>query len=298
MSALAPSAPGLGLLHLALVTVGASESEHVMLASAFVDESYGDDGRLVLAGLVASWDKWRGFGIDWDHLLKQAEVPYGHFYEMDRNKGPFADKQLWNVARKSAFVSAQHDMVKKWCELGVTVSIDLALYKEKYRVGLPAKVTPFSAYGVAGLEMFLTVQRHCNDLFSDVDTINFAWERGHQNMPNVQQIFYDLKDCFGERARTLGAFIPLTRDEAPALSVVDQLCVSARRLEPTAKEQNMFRSAPPNATLADIQAMLPGDERMPIFHHEIGEARMAELQALTVDLVRRRKLLKSGRKPE
>ncbi|HET9639934.1 MAG TPA: hypothetical protein VFP12_12085 [Allosphingosinicella sp.] len=297
MSGVAPGSCGLGLVSGALATVGADGSELLMLASAFVDESYGDDGRLMLAGLIASWDKWRGFGIDWTHLLKQAEVPYAHFYEMDRNQGPFSDREVWGRGRKGAFIKAQTDIMRKWCELGVTVSIDLAAYKRVYREQMPPKVSSYSAYGVAGLEMVLCVQRHCFQLFSDADTINFVWERGHQNLPNVQEIFHDLKDCYGEKARSLGAFIPLSRTEAPPLCIVDQLCVSARRIEPEAKERNLFAKPPPKATLADIQAMLPPDETFPVFHHEIDEIRLAELRDLTVEIKQLRRGLRRGRAP-
>lgn len=243
------------------------------MMSAFVDESYGDDGRLLLAGLIASWDSWAGFNIEWKRLLQNAGVPYAHYLEMDRNKGPFG-RDVWNVARKAAFLRVQREIADRWVQLGITVSVDLRLYGEVYRPDFPKRASPDSAYGIAGKELILSVQRHCAELFAGVQTINFAWETGHANLPNVAAIFQSLKDCYGEKAATLGSFISLSRTDAPALQAVDQLSVAARTAEVKAKAESRFASVPEGSSLGDIGALLAPGETYPVFYHELDEARL------------------------
>jgi hypothetical protein len=244
-----------------------------LIASIFVDESYGEGSRLMLGGLISSWHKWHGFSIEWGRLLASANVPYAHYFEMDRNKGPFTPS-VWVIGRKSQFLYAQRAILQRWVALGLTVSIDTELYRDVYRANFPKRCSPDSAYGVAGKELILAAQRHCNEYFENVEQLNFGWEQGHQNQGNVQQIFDDLKTCYGEKTQTLGSFKLLRRESALPLQAVDQLTVAARHAEPDAKKYGLFGQAPDNADLDEILMMLAPDEKFPVFYHELTEDRL------------------------
>lgn len=244
-----------------------------MIATVFVDESYGDGPRLLVGGLVSSWHKWMGFSAEWRQMLVSANVPYAHYLEMDRNKGPFP-RQQWGVVRKTRFLRTQREILQRWVTIGLTVTIDQELYRKVYRPNFPVRCSPDSAYGLAAKELILMAQRHCSDYFEEVDAINFVWEEGHQNLPNVEQIFRDLKVCYGERARTLGAFIRASRLSAPALQAVDQLTVAARQSEAVAKAKGMFGEVPRGVDLDTVMAMLEPGEHFPVFYHELTAERL------------------------
>jgi len=246
----------------------------LMIATVYVDESYGDTSRLLVGGLLSSWHKWLGFTLAWNSLLDRAEVPYAHYLEMDRNKGPYADRTVWNRGRKSAFLQVQYDLMRDWCQMGLTVSIDTQLYNDVYRANFPKGHSPDSAYGIASKELIVNAQRHANEYFSDVESLNFVWERGHQNLPNVQQIFFEMKDSLGDKAKSLGNFIPLSRTEAVALQLIDQLAVAARRTESQAKKKKLFADVPQGADLATVEGLLAPSETFPIFYHELTEERL------------------------
>jgi hypothetical protein len=90
----------------------------------------------------------------------------------------------------------------------------------------------------------------------------------------VQEIFFAMKDCLGDKAKSLGNFIPLTRTEAPALQLIDQLAVAARRTEPEAKKKKLFADVPQGADLATVNGLLAPNEKFPIFYHELTEERL------------------------
>jgi hypothetical protein len=245
-----------------------------MIGSAFVDETgTGDEPRMLVGGIVAGALRWLGFSREWRQLLDRAEVPYAHHLEMDRNRGPFARERWW-LDKKNAFSIAQMKILRNWCQLGLTVSLDKALFKEVYARDFPKGCSPDSAYGVACKELILMTQKHCTEYFADVEAINFVWESGHKNLGNVRQIFEDLKVCYGEKARNLGVFMDMAREQALPLQAIDQLVVFARQTEPEVKAQGRIGEVPPGALLHEVMERLPAGETFPVFYHELTEERL------------------------
>ena len=261
----------------AMLTAVAGYGRDVLfvIVSVWIDETgTGDEPSLMVGGIGASALNWLSFSQQWSALLGNANVPHAHLYKMERNEGPFSDRTVWGVSRKAAFVSAQLPILQKWCQFGLTVSLDKHLYRDVYRKDFPAGTSPDSAYGLACKELILAVQEHCGRLFNEADSINFVVEEGHVNMPNAEQIFRELKLCFPEGAENLGTLFPMSRDDGKPLQAIDHLVVMARRAEPRMLKDDAFLSYFEEDRLSDMVEKLPDGETFPVFYHPLTEDRL------------------------
>jgi len=265
----------------------------MMVTSVWIDETgTGGDPRLMVGGIIAGAMKWLGFSQQWSLVLQTAGVPHAHLYKMERNEGPFVNRDIWGVSRKAEFFKIQFDILKKWCQLGLTVSLDMQLYHDVYRKDFPSGASPDSPYGLACKELILATQAHCERFLEDAGIINFVIEEGHPNLPNVQQIFRELKTCFPEETENLGTLFPMSRDNGLPLQAIDQLVVSARRVEPQMIARNGFIHYTEEDSVPDMLAKLPEGNTFPIFYHDLTEERLLqhrEQKLETCRILRRRK---------
>jgi hypothetical protein len=246
-----------------------------MISSVWIDETgTGGEGRLLVGGIGATALAWIGFTQEWSPVLERAKVPHAHLYKMERNEGPFSDREVWGISRKMAFAHVQFEILKKYCQFGITVSLDLQLYNDVYRRDFPAGVSPDSAYGVACKELILATQAHCERFFKEADPINFVVEEGHRNFPNVEQIFRELKLCYPDLTKNLGTLFPMNRDNGKPLQAIDQLIVMARRSEPQMLADNSFVSYSEEDVLPDLMEKIP--DPFPIFYQPLTEERLRD----------------------
>jgi hypothetical protein len=235
-----------------------------------------------------------GFTQEWSQVLERAKVPHAHFYKMERNEGPFSDREVWRVSRKMAFAHVQFEILKKYCQFGITVSLDLQLFDDVYRKDFPKGVSPDSAYGVACKELILAAQAHCERFFQDADPINFVIEEGHRNLPNVEQIFRELRLCYPDLTKNLGTLFPMDRDRGKPLQAIDQLIVMARRSEPQMLANNSFVNYSEEDILSDLMEKIP--DPFPIFYQPLTEERLRHHREHKTEMAKILRRLKGAKK--
>jgi len=264
-----PAVDGLGVA--VIVSAGRWDGDAlIMLMSGFIDESgAGDEPVLLMGAIIAPALEWHGFSVAWQALLDDEAAPYAHYFEMDRNEGPFEN---WGVAKKARFLQGQYPILNAHCKLGLTVSLNKDLYNEVYRKDFPKRASPDSAYGVCAKELIVQAHRLTRRHFGEGTDLNLVIEEGHPNLPNVVEIVQDIKRCYPEHR--YGPLIPMEKRKALPLQAIDQLAVACRRYEPTAIRDDLFATTPPEATMEEICLSLAEGERFPIFYVSLDQERL------------------------
>lgn len=255
-----------------------------MIFCCYIDETGMDGPRVMLAGYVAPLHKWHGFRRKWNELLRDEGIYYSHIMEMRSGKSPF---EGWDTNRISSFVKKSSNIVKKYCDLGLTAAVNKD-NRKKYALNMPQKTSPDSAYGMCARQFFeqipLLIQKYVGVKSCRV---NFIFEHHRQHFGDAERIFDQIKRTDPRYANWLGSIKSAECENFAGLQAADILAYSARRYEPKAE----FIPVPSGIGSRVLKRI--GVDECPIFRIDIDEDAIPLYHDAASEI--RRRLLKQKR---
>lgn len=194
-----------------------------MVMTAYIDESgtHGDNSPvLIVAGFLASVDRWTGYEIELRSLMAENEVNTFHATDLRRTKGDFKG---WPRKRKAEFNTKLLQLADQHLERGLSVTLKRSDYEKIYRsTQFPRKVRADTEYGLC-FRVFVWSVLHHAEQWKDHWPINLVLEDGHRNSGDAIRVYGEEKRKYKlPFAKSLGS-ISFSSKECLPLAAADHL---------------------------------------------------------------------------
>ena len=204
-----------------------------VIINVYMDESgtHGGAPLMVMAGYVAKLGQWRDFDELWRRILKKRGLTYFHAKEVWHGEN---DWKGWSFERKAELADKVTRLCQKRTLFGFSVRLSHDDYKKFYLSGDRPRKTPIdSKYGVCfRICLGFVVEMTAVSLEREDLELNFILEEGHNNSPDAQRIFAQIRQAnIPEISPYLGAFSVLQKKKAFGLQAADSLAYAAYKLE-------------------------------------------------------------------
>jgi hypothetical protein len=147
--------------------------------------SEGANAWCVVAGFLASVDRWDKFEIAWSTLLKEYRIPYSQMSLLHARKGHFSEKRWQDTAYVTKYLSDAGSIVRPHAQRW---GADIVRYGDFDKAcgvypGLKKFTNP---YGLCGTAIALRMQVEQGDIFSHVEHF---FEEGDSGIGHIGNTF-------------------------------------------------------------------------------------------------------------
>jgi hypothetical protein len=213
----------LGLHH--LVPASLLAGRWVVVLVVYLDDSGKDPQSRIttLAGYAATAEQWKMFESEVEPWFTEFGVNILHAKKLESTKCDFAG---WTVLRKQAFVARICQVMSRHVAVGYSMSVVKETYRARAKESSRKRtVTPYTICFNKIVDWVLAdylVGREAN-----INGVSFILECGHENNPEVEKSFDELKTLQGLSALRSISFV--CKDDSRAIQIADLLAFYSRR---------------------------------------------------------------------
>ena len=194
----------------------------------FFDESGTHLGSpvLVVAGYVATPEKWLAFDSQWKEVLDSEGLPYFHMNAYENRKGLYAD---WDSRKRVEFLKRLMSIIHSTDHAGFMGAVEMEPYERltrlnpEYAQSIPKPHVIASTGCVAKIRLWAVDQR-------STDNFVLTFEKGAEHSGKLGEAFTEKKHAGKLREYRIEHFSFGEKKEHPALQAADLLAYEVWKL--------------------------------------------------------------------
>jgi Protein of unknown function (DUF3800) len=199
----------------------------VIVLVCYLDDSGKDPQNPIttLAGYVAKDTAWDAFEADAEPIFEDCGVKVLHTRDLENTHGEF---KCWRKLQKQAFVSRLSTALSRHAIMGMSVSAAKSVYKQRAdESGRKRTITPYAWCFNLIVQWLLTDIRVGRLTHSE--GVAFILETGHENNPEAEQVFHDVRRLYDDAALALRSITFVPKEECRAVQMADLFAFYSRR---------------------------------------------------------------------
>jgi hypothetical protein len=178
-----------------------------------------------LAGYVATETQWSAFESEVEPIFEDCGVKILHTKDLHKTDGEFKD---WRVLQKQAFVSRLSTALFHNGAMGMSVSAAKAIYRQRAdESDRKRTITPYAWCFNLIIQWLLTDIRVGRVTHSE--GVAFVLESGHENNPEAEQVFHDVRRLYDDAALALRSISFVPKEACRAVQMADLFAFYSRR---------------------------------------------------------------------
>lgn len=202
----------------------------VALLTCYLDDSgtHPDSPLVTLAGYVMADVEWEKFEVEVEPFFKKRGVKILRGFDIQQNEGCFADKDVWKVLNKQAFIGEVGRTLKPHGPVGLSISVTRAAYEER-AAGREVPPAPPYAWAFDVIANWILSSPQVGKRARD-EGVSFVVERGSSDNAALKNghdyIVANFAEELGNTMRGL-SFVP--KEHSRAIQMADLIAYYANR---------------------------------------------------------------------
>lgn len=221
----------------------------VVVLTCYLDDSGKDPQNRIttIAGFVAKAEHWEKFETAVEPLFAEYGVRVLHAKDLHHTIEEFAE---WRVIKKQAFVYKICREMSPLVPLGVSMSALKGAYAARTAESARKRInTPYTFCFNVIIDWILRDTRIGREVHEE--GIAFVIEAGHENNPEAEQCFYEVRKKFGlENVLRSISFVP--KENSRAIQMADLISYFSRRQSAEIESPEKRKKEPLIPSMMDI----------------------------------------------